>query len=111
MHATLIIRVLFYAFFCCDSWVKYKNLSTITCILDYVYIIGGSDDPKNLEDVSFEVQKVDLKTGELGVSADAIFGSLFPAAKASQNRIAVCGGKWGERILDRVQVFTPSQDQ
>ncbi len=76
-------------------------------LLDMVCIIGGSDSPQDDSRVSYDVTSVDLKTGREDKAADL----LFPVADSSLDRIAVCGGRSGNAVLNKCQVYSPTKNE
>ncbi len=83
-----------------------------TCyLLDTVYIIGGSDSPQDGSRVCYDVTSVDLKTGRVDEAADLPFAMNLLVAASSLDRIAVCGGRSGNAVLNKCQVYTPRKNE
>ncbi len=89
---------------------RYLGLNTCY-LLDTVYIIGGTDSPQDESRVSYDVTSVDLKTGRVDEAADSLFPLNLPVAASSLDRIAVCGGRTGNDVLNRCQVYSPMKDE
>ncbi len=75
--------------------------------------MGGSSDPDDQysDQISYEVMTVNLKTGDVGQVDDIIHGTRLPAAAASLNRIALCGGVSADRSRSYCQVYSPKHER
>ncbi len=61
--------------------------------------------------MSYEVTTVNLKTGEVGEAADTIHATNDAAAVSSLTRIALCGGKRENVMLNHCQMYSPNRDE
>ncbi len=77
-------------------------------VLDIVYIIGGDCDNTDGPFLTYEVITVDLNTGEVSEAGDMIYAVGFPGSASSLNRIAVCGGVLGTRMVSACQLYSPT---
>ncbi len=69
--------------------------------------MGGSCDPDDEVGISYEVMAVNVKTGDVGLVDDTIYGTRIPAAAASLSRIVLCGGESADRSRNYCQVYSP----
>ncbi len=54
--------------------------------------MGGYSNPDDEDSISYEVMTVNLETADVGQAEDTIYGTNFPAATLSANRIALSVG-------------------
>ncbi len=52
-----------------------------------------------------------LKTGDVGEAADIIHATNDAAAASSLTRIALCGGKAANGMLNHCQMYSPERDE
>ncbi len=61
--------------------------------------------------MSYEVVTVNKKTGHVGEAADTIHATNAAAATSSLTRIALCGGKTANGMLNHCQMYSPNRDE
>ncbi len=79
------------------------------CTVDIVYIIGGSPDSTEIAH-TYEVIGVSITTKEIFQPQDIIHAVVSPAAVASPNRLVVCGGARGGKLVKHCQLYSPRDD-
>ncbi len=73
--------------------------------------MGGYSYPDDEDRISNEVMTVNLETGDVGQAGDTLYGTNFPAAASSANRIALCGGESANNSLNYCQFYSQKKNR
>ncbi len=79
--------------------------------VDVVYVIGGGTEKADIPPMTYEVIGVNIATKEVFEPSDVIHAAYSPAAAASFNRLAVCGGYQANGDMKHCQLYSPKDDR
>ncbi len=76
-----------------------------------MYIIGGSCSQTAEYNQTYEVITVDLNTGKVSEAEDVIHAVFQSGCASSFNRIVICGGLQGSRVVRFCQLYSPKTNR